>query len=182
MNRGERQAEVDFLAGCFKQAPLAMCADYRGLTVAQVTGLRRSLRQSGATARVVKNTLARLSLEKAYKDGDAGELKKFVDLLQGPSFLIFANQDVVASAKVAAKFAKDLEHFEIKGGWFGGKFLDQSGVVQISNMASREETLAKLLCLISTPATQLVRVLQAPAQQLVRVLEAYRSKLEKSAS
>jgi large subunit ribosomal protein L10 len=182
MDRAEKQTEVELLSECFRTAELALCADYRGLTVEKVTNLRRALRQSGATSRVVKNTLAKLSLEKAYQDADAAEVKKFIDLLKGPNFLIFVKKDAVVSAKVAAKFEKDLEHLAIKGGWFAGKFLDKSGVVEFSNMASKEETLAKLLCLLSTPATQLVRVIQAPAQQLVRVLEAYRAKLEKGAA
>ena len=179
MDRAERQSEIEFLSENFKGSTFAVCADYRGLTVAQMIGVRRALGQSGAFGKVVKNTLARIALERAYQEGDSAEVSKFVEIFEGPNFLIFAKDDPVGSAKVAAKFEKDLEHFVIKGGWFEGRFIDKSGVVEFSNMASREETLSRLLCLISTPATQLVRLLQAPAQKLVRTLEAVRGKLEK---
>ena len=179
MDRAEREAEIEFLSDRFKDSAFALCADYRGLTVGQMIGLRRAFGQSGAVGKVVKNTLARIAMERACQEGDRAEVSKFVEIFEGPNFLIFAKKDPVGSAKVAAKFEKDLEHFVIKGGWCDGRFIDRSGVVEFSNMASREETLSKLLCLISTPATQLVRLLQAPAQQLVRTLEAVRGKLEK---
>jgi len=181
MDRAEKQAEIDLLSERLKGAALAVCADYRGLTVAQITGLRKALGQSGAQARVVKNTLAKIALKKAYGRDDEGEVAKFSEIFDGPNFLIVAKDDPVSSAKVLVRFEKELEHFSIKGGWFEGRFLDKPGVAAFADMASREETLAKLLCLIATPATQFLRILQAPARQLVGVLNACRDKLEKNA-
>jgi len=181
MERAEKQQEIDFLHKCFTESDVTICADYRGLTVAQVTALRRGMRGAKATCRVVKNTLAKIALGKVLKDEDQGEVEKLLALFRGPSFIIFGRDDAVGSAKLAEKFAKDFANFELKGGWFEGKFLDRAAVAQFSRMASKEETLGKLLYLFSAPATQVVRLLNAPAQQLVQVLGAYKDKLEKGA-
>jgi large subunit ribosomal protein L10 len=177
MSRATKEEEIQALTGAWQTSQLAICADYRGLTVAEITELRNQLREVGATAKVVKNTLAKISAEKALDEADSDEVKKLVDVFQGPSFLVFANDDVVSPAKVLAKFSKDKEVFEVKGGWFEGNYLDQAGVVQVSNMPSREELLAKILYLLSAPATQLARVVNAPGQQLAQVINAYKDTL-----
>lgn len=178
MNRAEKQQEIELLSKCFSDAEVAICADYRGLNVEQITSLRRELRKMGASCRVVKNTLAKLAVKEVFKSESSEELEKFIELFGGPNFVIFGKDDVVESAKMAEKFAKDFEHLKLKGAWFEGQFLDQKGVSQFAKMASKEETLGKLLNLMSTPATQLVRLLQAPAQQLVQVLNAHKENLE----
>lgn len=171
--RAAKEKEVEMLTGSFAAADLVMCADYRGLTVSEITELRNQLRKVGAVSRVVKNTLAKISAGAAYDGGESGELEKFIDLFCGPSFLVFANDDLVAPAKVVSDFKKENEVFEIKGGWFEGKFINEDGVIAVSKLPSREETLQKLLGLINAPATQLARVIQAPGQQVVQVLGAH---------
>jgi len=178
MERTEKQTEIDLLNKSFESAQIALCADYRGLTVAQITKLRRQLRGSGLEGRVVKNTLAKIAAKRVLKDSDGTEMEKFLELFKGPSFVVFSRHDPVAPAKMASEFGKENEAFKIKGAWFEGAFVDVQGVKALASMPSREETLAKLLALIAAPATQLVRVLQAPAAQVVRVLEACRQKLE----
>lgn len=179
MERAQKDAEIKFLNGCFTETQIALCADYRGLTVAQMTELRSDLRSNGAFGRVVKNTLAKLSFERTFKDADSTELGKFTAVFEGPSLLVFSNKDAVSPAKVLAKFAKTHQALEIKGGWFEGKCIDQAGVETLSSMLSREEVLAKLLNLMNAPATQLVRLMQAPSREIVQVLEAHRANLEK---
>lgn len=180
MDRVERQTEIDFLCDCFSKAQIALCADYRGMNVGQISGLRRDLRQQGqALGRVVKNTLAKKAIEKTYSKSDKAEIEKFTSLFDGPSLLVLSYKDQIAPTKVLAKYGKDHESFNIKGGWIDGKFVDAKGVESLSKMPSKEETLGKLLALISAPATQLLRLLNAPASQLVQVLEAHRGNLEK---
>lgn len=179
MNREEKQQEVETISASFATAQSALCADYRGLTVAEVTTLRKELRKNGAQGKVVKNTLARLAAERAYKDADAAQLKKFMELFEGPSLVIYSDKDPVAPAKVIFAFAKDHQNLKIKGGWVDGQFLDSSGAEQLAKMPGREETLAKLLALIAAPATQLVRLFAAPATQVVRVIDAQRQNIEK---
>jgi large subunit ribosomal protein L10 len=178
MDRQEKRQEVEFLNDCFTKAQIALCADYRGLTVAQVTKLRRELTKVGARARVVKNTLARIAVQDVFKSAEQAELERFTKIFDGPSFVVFSEKDPVAPSKVLATFAKDNEKFSIKGAWFEGAFVDKSGVGQLATMPGKEELLGKLLNLLLAPATQLVRLMQAPGTQLVRVLDAQRAKLE----
>jgi large subunit ribosomal protein L10 len=183
MERAEKDAEIEFLTDSFSKAQICLCGDYRGLTVAQVTKLRKELRKSGAHAHVVKNTLGKLSAEKVHKGkiSDA-ELSKFTDVLAGPSFVIFSDEDPVGPAKALAEFAKGNEKFKIKGALFEGSFVDPSGVEALSKMPGRTELLASLLRVINGPATQLARLLQAPGAQVTRVIEAQRQNLEKKAA
>ena len=179
MKREEKQAIIESLNQRFAAAQVAYCADYRGLTVSQITNLRRQLRKAGVQSVVVKNTLARISAKKMLKDASGADVEKFLGLMAGPNFIVFGKEDPVGPAKVITQFGKENDKFQVKGGWFEGAFVDKQGVGTLATMPSREETLAKLLALISAPATQLARVIQAPGAQLARLLEAYRQKLEK---
>ena len=181
MDRAQKQVELEAIGAAFANAQVALCADYRGLTVAQVTKLRKELRKNGARGKVVKNTLARLAADKAYKDVDSAQRQKFMELFHGPSLVIYSDTDPVAPAKVLVAFAKDNEKLQIKGGWVDGQFIDKAGATALSKMPGREETLAKLLALIAAPATQLVRLLGTPGTQVTRVIDAQRQKLEKGA-
>jgi len=96
MDRAQKDSELEYLNSCFVQSQIALCTNFRGLNVAQVTQLRNELRSNGSYARVVRNTLAKLSAEKAYKDADSVELGKFVELFSGPSLLVFSNEDPVS--------------------------------------------------------------------------------------
>lgn len=180
MERAEKNSEIEFLTSVFSKSQIALCADYRGLNVAEITTLRKKLRDNGAIGKVVKNTLAKISAKKAL--GENGEvtdpLQKFLDLFDGPSFLIYSDKDPITSAKIVQEFIKTKETFKVKGAWVDGAFVDTRGVDALAKMPSKEETLSMLLRLISTPATQMVRLLNAPASQLVQVIEAYRRKLE----
>lgn len=181
MERADKDTEIQSLSESFEKSPIALCADYRGLTVEEITVLRRTLREAHCFGKVVKNTLARISATRVLSDSDPKEVARFVDLFKGPSLLVFSEDDAVAPAKILANFAKDHNALEIKGGWLDGSCLDQEGVSQLSSLPSKEELQAKLLSLIQAPATQLVGVLSAPAGQLVRVVEARRKQLEEAA-
>ena len=177
MDRAEKNNEVELISTQIKSSALALCADYRGLTVSQITSLRRKLRDKGARGRVVKNTLLRIAANSSLKDADQKELAKFTGLCEGPTLFVWA-EDPVSSAKVVADFAKDNAKFSVKGAWLDGMFVDSKGVEALSKMPGKEETLGMLLNLLLAPATQLVRLINAPGTQLVRVMEAYRKKLD----
>lgn len=184
MDKQEKLIEVDTVGSAFASAQVALCADYRGLTVAQVTELRRQLTKTGSVGRVVKNTLARIAAGNALKSrtNQEADLKKFIDLFDGPNMVVYSDSDPVAPAKVISGFAKDHQNLKIKGGWVDGCFIDKAGVEALSKMPGREETLAHLLSLIAAPATQLVRLMATPATQVVRVIDAQRGNLEKKAA
>jgi large subunit ribosomal protein L10 len=177
MNRAEKTKQIEALSDCFTKAQIAVCADPRGLTVAQVTALRREIRAAGGTTKVVKNTLARLSARHALKEKKAGEVDRFVSSLKGPTLIVYSFSDPVGPTKVLAKAAQSFECFKLKGAFLDGAFLGSSDVEALSKMPGREEILGQLLRLINTPATNLVRLIGAPATQVVRVIDAYREKL-----
>lgn len=181
MDRVEKRSEVELISGYLSKAQIAVCADYRGLTVAQVTELRRNLRKIGSVGRVVKNTLAKLSADNVFEKSAGEELTKFKNVFEGPSMLVVSYDDPISPSKVLTDFSKSYAPFKIKGGWFEGSFVDVAGIEALATMPSREELLATLLRLINTPATQTVRLLQAPASGLVRLVEAYRQKLSEAA-
>ncbi len=165
---------VEELAGRFKQAPITILADFKGLTVAQMTDLRRQVGEADGEFVVAKNTLARL----AVKDTDNSVIDP---MLAGPTGFAFGYGDPVSVAKAIEGFAKKAEALDIKGAVFEGELLESAQVVALASLPGRDELRAQLLALLMTPATQLVRVLAAPAQQVVRVLEARRNDLGEEA-
>jgi len=177
MNREEKVQEISWITDQFAKSQIAVCVDYRGLKVSQVTQLRRELRQAGSVARVVKNTLGRISAQKTLKGKDSSDLEKFVKMFVGPTLVVYSHTDPIAPTKVLAKLAKDMPVMKIKGAFLDGQYVDPAGVDNLSKMPGREETLSMLLRLLNTPATNLARLLNAPGEQLVRVVDAQREKL-----
>lgn len=151
----------------FKTAKLAIVTEYRGLTVAQMTRLRRVIRQASGEYQVIKNTLVR----RALKDTAYGSLDR---LLQGPTGWVFGYDDPVTLSKTLVKFIEENEKLSIKGGLFEGEFMDQAKVKVLAQMPSRPELQAKILALMQAPAVQLLRLIQEPASRMVRLLEAVR--------
>jgi large subunit ribosomal protein L10 len=136
-----------------------------GLTVAEVTELRRRMRASGSSFRVAKNRLTNLALDGTRFDG----LKP---LLKGPTALAWST-DPVAVSKAAVEFAKINEKFVVVGGALGTQTLDASGIKALSELPSLDALRAGLLGMLATPATRIAGILQAPAGQLARVFGAY---------
>ena len=151
----------------FQSAKLAIVTEYRGLTVAQITRLRREIRQVAGEYQVIKNTLVR----RALKDTGYTDLER---LLEGPNGWVFAYDDPVVLSKTLVKFAEDNEKIKIKGGVFEGEYLDPAKVKILSQMPSKPELQAKVLAMMQAPATQLVRLLQEPGARVVRLLESLR--------
>lgn len=139
--------------------------DYRGLTVKESQGLRRSIRESGAIMKVYKNTLMEIALKEM-------EMPEMGDILSGPSAFVFADGDPVASAKTIRDFAKDNENLVIKGGIMDGAFVDAAAVEKIASLPSREELIAKLLGSLQNPMSQIVRVLNGPIESFARTVSA----------
>ena len=155
----------------FRSAKMAIVTEYRGLIVAQITRLRRAVRQASGEYQVIKNTLVR----RALKDTSYTDLEC---LLEGPNGWVFAYDDPVALSKTLVKFADENEKIKIKGGVFEGEFLDPAKVKVLSQMPGRPELQAKLLALMQAPVVGLVRLMQEPATQFVRLLEAMRKQKE----
>ncbi|MCS6922494.1 MAG: 50S ribosomal protein L10 [Elioraea sp.] len=165
MERTEKRAFVASLAAVFADTSFVLVARNGGMTVAEVSDLRRRMRAAGATYKVAKNRLAALALDGTRFDG----LKP---LLKGPTALAWS-KDPVAVAKTAVEFAKGNEKFVILGGAIGKQVLDAAGVKALSELPSLETLRAQLLGLIQTPGSRIASVLQAPGGQLARVFAAY---------
>jgi large subunit ribosomal protein L10 len=165
MNRTEKEQIIQELAGKLSGVKAAFIADYRGINVEQVTQMRRELVAAGVDYRVVKNSLLRL----ASKGTPAAELEKFC---AGPTAIAMAGDDVVAPAKILAKYAEIVETFELKAGVLDGKLIDVAGIIALSKLPSREELLAKALSSMNAPLTNFVGTVAAIPRSLVQVLNA----------
>lgn len=166
-SHGEKAETVAAVHERLRSAKMAIVTEYRGLTVAQITRLRREIRQASGEYQVIKNTLVR----RALKDTGYGALES---LLQGPNGWVFAYDDPVVLSKVLVKFVDDNEKIKIKGGVFEGEFLDPAKVKVLAQMPSKPELQAKVLAMIQAPATQLLRTLQEPGARVVRLIESIR--------
>ncbi|MBN9562042.1 MAG: 50S ribosomal protein L10 [Alphaproteobacteria bacterium] len=174
MDRTEKREFVASLAAVFADTSMVVVTQNQGLTVAEVTDLRRRMRAAGATFKVAKNRLATLALDGTRFDGIA-------PLLKGPTALAWS-ADPVAVAKTAVEFAKTNEKLVVIGGALGTQTLDASGVRALAELPSLDQLRAKLVGMIATPATRIAGVLQAPAGQLARVMGAYAKKDEAEAA
>ena len=153
LNRSEKQAVIDEVTGLAAKAQTLVLAEYRGITVADMTRLRSQARDKGVTLSVLKNTLARRAVA-----GSAFEV--VADQMTGPLIYGFST-DAVAAAKVVSDFAKTNDKLVIRGGAFGGKTLDVNGVKQLANIPSKEVLLSQLLGLMQSPVSRTARVLAA---------------------
>jgi large subunit ribosomal protein L10 len=175
MNRDEKAAEVEYLQEQFKKATNAFLVGFSGLAVGQVDQLRRKVRESSSSYRVVKNRLAKRAL--------AGSLlESLADQFTTSTAIAYNDNDPVGLAKALAEFAKDNPALTMRGGVIDGMdVLDAKGVEALSKLPGKLEVRAQMLSLITTPATQLVRLLGTPGTELARVIDARRSKLEEDA-
>jgi large subunit ribosomal protein L10 len=170
MARADKQAAVADIAEQFSAAAGAVLTEYRGLTVAELQQLRRSLGENANYA-VVKNTLAKIA---AHEVGIEG----FDALLTGPTAIAFINGDVVEAAKGLRDFAKANPTLVIKGGVLDGKTLDASEVAKLADLESREVLLGKLAGAMLASLSQAVYLLNAPLSQAARLAGALQAKAE----
>ena len=157
LNRSEKQAVIDEVTGLAAKAQTLVMAEYRGITVADMTRLRSQARDKGVNLSVLKNTLARRAVA-----GSAFDVLS--DQMTGPLIYGFST-DAVAAAKVVADFAKTNDKLVIRAGAMAGKVLDVNGVKQLANIPSKEVLLAQLLGLMQSPISRTARVLAALAEK-----------------
>ncbi|MDD3156585.1 MAG: 50S ribosomal protein L10 [Anaeromusa sp.] len=168
-----KQAIVAELKEKLTGAKGAVLVNYRGLTVAQDTKLRRQLREAGVDYRVVKNTMTRIAAQEAGLEG--------LDVyLEGPTAMAISTTDPVAPAKIITDFVKEhkLQVLEVKAGLVEGNVIDENGVKALASLPSREVLIAKMLGSMQSPITGLVNVLQGSVRNLVYALDAVRQQKE----
>jgi len=169
----QKQETVTQVSAQLAKAQAVIVAEYRGLGVGAMTGLRAKARGAGVYVRVLKNTLARRAVR-------GTQFEKLSEQLSGPLVYGFA-QDPVAGAKVLANFAKENERFVIKGGAMSNALMSAKDVKLLATMPAREELLAKLAGTLQAPIVKLARTLNEIPGKFVRTLAAVRDAKEKPA-
>jgi len=163
--RATKTEIVDSLRGVFSDAGVIVVTHYQGLSVAEVTELRRGMRAAGARFRVTKNRLAKIALADT-------PYSPLAELFTGPTAIAFS-QDPVAAPKAAVDYAKRNDKLAIIGGALGSNLLSAEQVRALADLPSIDELRARLVGLLASPAARLVGLLQAPGAQLARVLAAH---------
>ena len=152
-----KQPVVQAIAEDVKDATSVVLVDYRGLTVAEDTEMRKQLREAGVVYKVCKNTM----MKRAFEGTDFAALDEH---LEGPSAIAISKDDATAPARIIAKFAKTTPKLEMVSGVVEGNYYDKAGMEALANVPSREELLGKLLGSIQSPIANLARVLNQIAE------------------
>ena len=153
-----KQPIVEAISEEIKDAQSVVLVDYRGLTVAQDTELRKQLREAGVIYKVYKNTMMKRAFE-------GTEFEGLQDCLEGPSAIAISKDDATAPARIICKFAKTADKLELKGGVVEGNVYDVAGLTELSQIPSREELLSRLLGSMQSPITNFARVIKQIAEK-----------------
>jgi large subunit ribosomal protein L10 len=165
VDRTKKKELVDSLHAALAETAVVVVTHQTGMTVEEVTDLRRQMRAAGANFRVTKNKLAQRALDGTKYEG----LKA---LFKGPSAIAFSH-DPVAAAKIVVAFADKNDKLTVIAGALGERQLDVAGVKALAAMPSLDQLRGKIIGLLQAPATKVAGVLQAPAGQLARVVAAH---------
>lgn len=163
----QKEAVVSEVNAVAAKAYSALAAEYRGMTVPELTELRKNARASGVYLRVVKNTLASRALT-------GTEFECLKPELKGPLLLAFSQEDPGAAARIVKEFAKGHEKLVVRALAVGGRTLPASELDRLASLPTREQALAMLLGTLQAPISKLVRTLAEPTAKLVRTLAAVR--------
>mgnify|MGYP003397015404 FL=1 len=161
----DKKALVDEVSAIAATAHSAVAAEYRGLTVAQVTNLRAKARSQGVYVRVIKNTLARRAVE-------GTEFACLKEALKGPLILAFSREDPGAAARVVKDFAKTNDKLVTKAVAIGGTLYGPADLERLASLPTLDQARAILLGVLQAPGTKLARTLAEPAALIARVLAA----------
>ena len=165
----DKKAIVAEVANIASKAISAVVADYRGLTVAEMTDLRAKARKNGVYLRVVRNTLAKRAIENT-------EFACMQDSLVGSVFLAFSHEDPGAVARLLKDAIRDYEKLTICALALGGKLLSVKDIETVAKLPTRDQALAILMSVMQAPATKLVRTMAEPYAMFVRTVAAIRDK------
>ena len=172
MSKEEKAQTIDKLQETFSKCSIGILTDYRGMTTAEMTGLRSKFRELGIEYRVVKNTLARFAAERTGRDDLAS-------YFEGPVAIAFGYGDIIEPAKTLADYIRSAKvSLSIKGAFISGSLLTEADVNALSTLPSREVLIAKVLSGMLSPLAGLVNCLAAPISGLLTGLQARIKQLE----
>lgn len=164
LDRAAKEAWRDELAGAFDKAGAIFVANYSGMTVEELTEVRRGLRGANAQFKIVKNTVARKAISGKDSEGVGS-------LLKGQTGVVFAFGDAAAAAKAFTEFAKKSEKLKVVGGYMDKQTLDSKSIEALASLPSREVLISKILGSLTAPHRGLMGVLQALPRNMVNVLD-----------
>jgi len=166
--RSNKKHFVSELEEIYKTSNSVIITHYHGLTVSEVTTLRRNLRENGASFKVVKNTLSKIAASNV-------ELGNSPEMFSGPTAIAYS-EDPVAAAKGVVEFAKTNDNLKIIAGIVNDTVLDVSAINELAKLPSLDVLRGKIVGILQAPAANIARVVQAPAGGLARVIRAYADK------
>ncbi len=161
----DKKIIVEEVAAIAAEAHSAIAAEYRGLTVTEMTALRKTARETGVYMRVVKNTLARRALE-------GTEFECMQDGLSGPLLLAFSMQDPGSAARVISDFTKEHDQLVTKLVSIGGQLYEASELKRLASLPNRDQAISMLMAVMKAPVEKFVRTLAEPHAKLVRTVAA----------
>ena len=175
LNLEDKRAIVASVNAVASEALSAVVADYRGLSVAQMTELRKKARETGVYLKVVRNTLAKRAVE-------GTEYECLNDSLVGPTVLAFSQEDPGAAARLIKDFAKDQDKLEVKALAVGGVAYGAQDIDVLAKLPTRDEALAQLLSVMQAPVAKFVRTLNEVPGKFVRTMAAVKDKKQQEAA
>ena len=164
MNKQEKSQEIEALRSALESRPPTFVLAYRGLSVNQVSALRKKVRATSSRYRVVKNRLALRVIKGTPYEGLAPHF-------EGPTAIAYSSKDPAALAKALEEFTKDNQGFQIKAGLIDGRVVDLQAIKTLATLPSREVLVGRLLSVLNGPMVRLLTVMQSPARGLVRALD-----------
>lgn len=168
MLKSNKKRFVANLEDAYKKSSSVIITHYHGLSVSDITALRRNLREKGASFKVVKNTLSNIAASRTGLNYDS-------KMFSGPTAIAYS-EDPVSSAKGVVEFAKTNDNLKIIGGLVNDTILDEKAVRQLAKLPSLDELRGKLIGLLNAPASNIIGVLESPGSSIARVLQAYSDK------
>jgi len=167
----DKKAIVSEVAEVASVAHSAVAAEYRGMTVEEMTSLRNEARSGGVYLRIVKNTLARRAVE-------GTEFECMKDGLVGPLIIAFSQEDPGGAARVVQKFSKDNKKLVVKLVSLGGKLLEPTDIKAVASLPTKDEAIAQLMSVMKAPVEKLVRTMNEVPSKFVRVVAAVKDQKE----
>jgi len=158
MNKEQKKNYISQMETQFQNNEAVLVTHYQGLTMTQLDNLRGQMREHGIKFQITKNRITKLALEKT-------KCKELSNLFIGATAVAFSN-DVIMSARILSKFAKDNENLKLLGGIMGKDILDLEGVQNVANLPTLDETRAKIVGILATPPSKLVSILLARSEKM----------------
>ncbi len=165
-----KENKIESIKEKLSKAQVAVVTEYRGLSVEEITNLRRKLQKENGDYTVTKNTLAKIAVK-------GTEFEVLTEVFKGPIALAFGYADQVSPAKILSNFIKETKKGEIIGAALDGKLYSAEEAKALANLPSREELYAKMLGCINSPASGIANATNSVLTQLVRTLDAVKEKL-----